>query len=235
MNSKRIGKIGEVSIYFNPEHNSETISVVRKGKDGDGKLIYMPFRLVTTPEGKESEGIPLDEIEHTPSPPVNKFSQINYLMGNSTHMSVYKEFLLKLEEKSEVEYNEALKRYSIDLAEYEKNMSGVDIMCQKWLGMTVEDIIQFKQTRYDDLQEKYKAQFEVSGIKCICCEKPIKPMEYDRITKNTKAEQWMYHDAVVDMMYAGYGSSHDTSKFLIGICDSCVDLKIKNNIIKDND
>ncbi len=59
---------------------------------------------------------------------------------------------------------------------------------------------------------------------CICCNKEIKPL-YPELSNG---ERGMYYHGIVDSIYAGYGSRFDENKYLIAICDDCVEEKVKS-------
>ena len=62
-------------------------------------------------------------------------------------------------------------------------------------------------------------------IKCICCRKEVERADYQdpRPVINDN-----YHHGMVGVIDAGYGSKHDTSCFIIGICDDCAYQCIKD-------
>lgn len=66
---------------------------------------------------------------------------------------------------------------------------------------------------------------QVSPIKCICCGKDVH-MLYPEF-ENGIPEQDMWNDAIVEVITAGYGSSHDCDAYLIAVCDSCLEQKRK--------
>jgi len=57
-------------------------------------------------------------------------------------------------------------------------------------------------------------------IKCVGCSKPIQTLDWPGVN-TSRADQNCYDDGLVHTVVAGYGSKHDTSQFLIGICDDC--------------
>lgn len=66
-------------------------------------------------------------------------------------------------------------------------------------------------------------------MKCIICEKKIK-----RLHKGEEPpELGMWGNGGVHEFIPGYGSKHDMSRFIIGICDDCLDKLIEKGIIKD--
>lgn len=72
---------------------------------------------------------------------------------------------------------------------------------------------------------------DVSPMKCICCSKPIYKLMEDEDLSKSSPESSMWNDCVVEKIHAGYGSGYDGSVFLIGICDECIEKKIKDQSI----
>lgn len=94
---------------------------------------------------------------------------------------------------------------------------------------------------------------------CICCKKDkLKPgrdgegmSEEDYIWKVEKEElkskeeqeyfgskvqitntnNRMWSDGIVNIIDAGYGSNHDTDKFIIAICDDCIKLNLEDGTL----
>lgn len=62
-------------------------------------------------------------------------------------------------------------------------------------------------------------------MKCIICGKIISTLYVD---DNWLPEEAMWNSAVVGKIIAGYGSKYDTDTFFIGICDNCIDQKLKD-------
>ena len=64
-------------------------------------------------------------------------------------------------------------------------------------------------------------------IKCICC-----GIEITKIYEDTDypPEQDMWNDAGVHDFIPGYGSKHDGIKFIIGICDDCIEKNLDRMI-----
>lgn len=76
---------------------------------------------------------------------------------------------------------------------------------------------------------KYPLARDVN-LKCIRCKRKIEVL--DDHCMNTLAHQSCYDDAGVHDFHVGYGSSqHDTSVFIIGICDSCLTMLSNEGII----
>ena len=73
---------------------------------------------------------------------------------------------------------------------------------------------------------------------CICCDRMITYgdddlseedaifTEIDKGKYRLKAENRLWTGGVVGNISGGYGSIHDGSKYVIGICDDCVTLKL---------
>ena len=64
--------------------------------------------------------------------------------------------------------------------------------------------------------------------RCICCSKELKPMfEDDRLP-----EDGCWLDAVVAKVTVGYGSQFDGNDYVIGVCDECLNSKVKDGIVE---
>ena len=79
---------------------------------------------------------------------------------------------------------------------------------------------------------------------CICCEKnKITPLDfYDESVKREEELLWqkevrddgtirtidnqMVEGGIIQLIDAGYGSTHDGERFILGICDSCIKEKL---------
>lgn len=69
-------------------------------------------------------------------------------------------------------------------------------------------------------------------IKCICCGKQLEALHEDENykgrchccggDKESGPETIMLSGSMINTAAAGYGSCHDTTKFLIGVCDGCI-------------
>jgi len=70
---------------------------------------------------------------------------------------------------------------------------------------------------------------KVQVIKCICCSQEIKPL--DRISNKKDIEQNMWCDGEVSTIMPGYGSRYDMTLFYIGICDDCIEEKLKEKVL----
>ena len=55
---------------------------------------------------------------------------------------------------------------------------------------------------------------------CIRCGQVVRPIIHGA-PSNSDSE--MYDDGIADSIVAGYGSKHDTEKFVLAICDDCID------------
>ena len=69
-----------------------------------------------------------------------------------------------------------------------------------------------------------------NSYNCIVCDTKIKALEAN-ILDNNKPYNRMWDDGIVDIISAGYGSRKDGDIYIIGICDNCVEQKLKNNKI----
>jgi hypothetical protein len=67
------------------------------------------------------------------------------------------------------------------------------------------------------------------SIKCICCSQKIKPL--DRISDKENLENNMWRDGEVGTIMPGYGSRYDMTLFYIGICDDCIEEKLKEKVL----
>jgi hypothetical protein len=72
-------------------------------------------------------------------------------------------------------------------------------------------------------------------IKCISCGKELIRVFHGN-TRTIPPEQDAWCEAVVHIVVGGYGSRHDMSELVVGICDDCVDRKVKEGkILVKND
>jgi hypothetical protein len=70
----------------------------------------------------------------------------------------------------------------------------------------------------------------MKDINCICCGNPIKPLDiFKGQADSLKSHLW--DDAMVTEIVAGYGSGFDCDKFIIGICDTCIEKKLKSGTL----
>lgn len=67
------------------------------------------------------------------------------------------------------------------------------------------------------------------SIKCICCNQKIKLLE--KLHDKENLEQNMWNDGCVDTIMPGYGSRYDMTLFYIGICDDCIEKKLKEKVL----
>jgi hypothetical protein len=71
-------------------------------------------------------------------------------------------------------------------------------------------------------------------IKCFGCGGALK-QAYPEFKNPPEEASW--HDAGVHLFVVGYGSRYDTDKFVIGICDNCIEKGVLEErlIPKDKD
>lgn len=75
-----------------------------------------------------------------------------------------------------------------------------------------------------------KLKISEVNLRCVKCDKVIEPLE--PLSHNTPAEYAAYNDAGVDAFAVGYGSAkYDTTEFIIGICDNCLEILHKSGAI----
>ena len=67
------------------------------------------------------------------------------------------------------------------------------------------------------------------NIPCVVCGKEIKPLDMNHT--NGLPMQIMWNDGIVDLFEGGYGSKHDLTSFVAGICDVCVDKALEEGRI----
>lgn len=70
---------------------------------------------------------------------------------------------------------------------------------------------------------------KVQVIKCICCNEKIELLE--KLHDKTNLEQNMWRDGEVGTIMPGYGSRYDMTMFYIGICDNCIEKKLKEKVL----
>lgn len=69
------------------------------------------------------------------------------------------------------------------------------------------------------MKEIKKLTVSEVNLRCVKCDKAIKPLSHADIP----AESAAYNNAGVDAFAVGYGSAkYDTTEFIIGICDKCL-------------
>lgn len=67
-----------------------------------------------------------------------------------------------------------------------------------------------------------------TNIKCVCCGKLLKRLHKDAIHA---PEIDMWNNAGVHTFVPGYGSRYDMTEMIIGICDDCIEQKIKEGLL----
>jgi len=65
-------------------------------------------------------------------------------------------------------------------------------------------------------------------LKCVCCGAGIDEVPG---SPDSEASSSCWDGAVVDKICGGYGSKHDMSLFIIGICDKCVSERIESGLL----
>lgn len=65
---------------------------------------------------------------------------------------------------------------------------------------------------------------------CIVCGKNIERESPSLPPRPPEQDMWM--DAVVHVLWAGFGSKFDTSGFVVAVCDPCVEKKLANGVIE---
>lgn len=63
-------------------------------------------------------------------------------------------------------------------------------------------------------------------MKCIICKR-----ELVSIIETGDPVSGAWREGAVHEFICGYGSKHDTDRFVIGICDDCLDQLIKEEVI----
>jgi hypothetical protein len=80
---------------------------------------------------------------------------------------------------------------------------------------------------------------------CICCEKnKIEPLDFYKVHKLEEELLWqkevsddgtirtidnqMVNGGIIQLIDAGYGSTHDGERFILGICDDCISKKLES-------
>ena len=73
-------------------------------------------------------------------------------------------------------------------------------------------------------------------MNCIICGKEIKSLETISDYRISQGVDYiisgMYEDAAVHEFICGYGSRFDGDHYIIGICDNCLEYKIKKGLIQ---
>jgi hypothetical protein len=70
-------------------------------------------------------------------------------------------------------------------------------------------------------------------FKCICCGFEIRPIMPEHVKDQDKPEEWMWNGGTVERIHMPYGSVLDMNTYIIGICDTCIEKKVEEGIIKD--
>lgn len=68
------------------------------------------------------------------------------------------------------------------------------------------------------------------NLKCICCGKKLERC-LDAGTVEAEPEVDAWDDAGVHLFVPGFGSRHDMSDIVVGICDNCIDKKLEDGSI----
>jgi hypothetical protein len=73
-------------------------------------------------------------------------------------------------------------------------------------------------------------------IKCLVCGKTLEALTDKYNTATAKAKPWMalYTNANTWEISCDFGSRHDTSKFILGLCDDCIAAKIDAGLLIPN-
>lgn len=61
------------------------------------------------------------------------------------------------------------------------------------------------------------------SYQCIVCDKKIDLLYPEYFEDAKEPESAMWNDGIVGRVDGGYGSRHDTCKFIISVCDDCID------------
>jgi hypothetical protein len=67
-------------------------------------------------------------------------------------------------------------------------------------------------------------------IKCIICEKELEILHYDIKNKG----HHLCNNANIADFTVGYGSRFDTNNYIFGLCDDCLEIKLKKGILINN-
>ncbi len=71
----------------------------------------------------------------------------------------------------------------------------------------------------------------MKSYKCICCGFEIKPVLH-QYTDMLKPWQGMWDGGTVELLDMPYGSTLDGDKYVIGLCDTCIEQKVQEGIIE---
>ena len=64
-------------------------------------------------------------------------------------------------------------------------------------------------------------------LTCLCCGTKLQPL----FGGQGQPEIDCWKDCIVDTILGGYGSTHDRTMFVIGICDTCLAAKLSDSTI----
>lgn len=64
-------------------------------------------------------------------------------------------------------------------------------------------------------------------LKCLCCHKHLKYLDKG----DRPAHQDVWDNCIVSDVRGGFGSLHDMSLFIVGICDGCISNAVQNGTI----
>lgn len=71
---------------------------------------------------------------------------------------------------------------------------------------------------------------KTNNLKCICCGTNVQLLDLG-CESDSPPEHGMWEDGMVDKVTAGYGSKFDCDRFLIAMCDSCIEEKVKDDTL----
>jgi len=83
----------------------------------------------------------------------------------------------------------------------------------------------------EDFKSVHKIDVEVLNefhYNCVCCGTEIKTL-YAECYDGADPEQNMWNDGMVGRIDGPYGSSHDGSKYIVAICDTCIPKLVDGN------
>ena len=67
----------------------------------------------------------------------------------------------------------------------------------------------------------------LTSFSCIVCSKDMRALE-----PTSKPESGMWNEGSVTKMTSNYGSDYDGDEYLIGVCDDCLETKIRQGMVK---
>lgn len=70
----------------------------------------------------------------------------------------------------------------------------------------------------------------MENFKCIICGKKIESLYFDSLEANSP-EQGAWNGGVVEKLYMPYGSKFDSTIFIFGICDECIEKKFNDGLM----